>query len=271
MRKALKLDRDTEVVDIELGPPDSPPAYESLLATGDCQLTRFEPPLVPDKFPKARKNERYLPVQVGDGRDHALHICAHPGYTSFFEPNGKLLALYPDLKRNAAVTRKVPDLATRRLDDIAEIKRIDLLKLSLRGGELAAIKGGPQSLAGAVAVHTDLYFAPLYKGQGAPGEIDEALRKLGFVLHHMPAAKRFVMAASIPSYLNQGPSTQLITGEAFYLRDLSRHEQLDDDQLKHMAVICHHYKAFDEARFCMGLLEKRRAIPKETVLRYMGL
>ena len=190
MRKALKLERDTEVVDAELGPPDSPSTYETLFATGDCRLTRFEPPLVADGFPKARKNERYLPVQVGDGRDHTLQVCAHPGYTSYLEPNGKVLALYPDLKRNAAVVRKVPDLATRRIDDIAEIKHIDLLKLSLRGGELAAIQGAPQSLARAVAVHTDLYFVQLYKRQGSPGDIEVTLRELGFVLHHMPAAKQ---------------------------------------------------------------------------------
>ena len=271
MRKALKLDRDTEVVDIEMNPPEGPAPYAALFDEGDCRLTRFEPPLIPDKFPKARKNERLLPVLVADGKDQVLKVCAHPGLSSLLDPNPKVLALYPDLARNATVTRKVPDLATKRLDDVGEIRIIDLLKLSMAGMELAVLRGGAQALTRCVAVQVSVAFFPFYRGQPLAGDIDVELRKRGFVLHHYPSAKSFVMAAGTPSYVNTGASKQLITAEALYLRDLSRHEMMDDDQLKHLAVICHHYQCFDEARFCMGLLEKRRAIPKETVLRYMGL
>ncbi|MEI7932766.1 MAG: FkbM family methyltransferase [Alphaproteobacteria bacterium] len=268
MRKPLSLDRDTEVVDIEMGPAEGPAPYAALFAEGDCRLTRFEPALVVDDFPKARPNERFLPYLVGDGKDHTLHMCAHPGLNSLLEPNPAVLALYSDLQRNAAVTRKVEALRTRRLDDISEIKIIDLLKVNMQGGELAVLRGGRQVLARAVAVHVDVTFVRLYKGQPASGDIDLELRRLGLVLHHFVTAKRFVMAASAASYHNESPSSQLINGEALYLRDLSRHDLMDDEQLKHLAVICHHYAAFDEARFCMGVLEKRRSIPKDTVLRY---
>ena len=269
MRKPLNLDRDTEVVDIEMGPAEGPAPYGALFAEGDCRLTRFEPALVVDDFPKPRPGERFLPHLVGDGKDQTLYVCAYPGLNSLLEPNAAVLALYPDLQRNGTVVRRVKDLRTRRLDEVTEIRLIDLLKVNMQGGELAVLRGGRQVLARVLAVHVDVAFVRLYKGQPTFGDIDLELRRLGLVPHHLLNAKYFVMAAGTPSYRNQGPSGQLINGEMLYLRDLSRHDLMDDEQLKHLAVICHHYGAHDEARFCMGVLEKRRAIPKETVLRYI--
>src|SRR4051794_4218342 len=98
MRRLLNLDRDTEVVDVALGEAEGPAPYAALFATGDCRLTRFEPPLIPDVFPKPRKNERFLPYLIADGADHSLHVCALAGLSSLLEPNPKVLALYPDLQ-----------------------------------------------------------------------------------------------------------------------------------------------------------------------------
>ncbi len=271
MHRLLKPELDTEIVDVDMIPADGPAPYAALFESGDSRLTRFEPPLAGDGFPKARRRERYLSHLVGDGGDHSLQVCVHPGLTSLLEPNTRVLALYPDLRRNATVSRTVTDLRTKRLDDIKAIKGVDLLKVSMRGGELAVLQGGRQTLKSTVAIHTDVAFVQIYKDQPTQGDIDVEMRSQGFVFHHFVGAKCFIMAAGAGTYENQAPSSQLITAEAIYLRDLSQHERLNDEQLKQMAVICHHYGLFDEARFCIGHLEQRRAIPNGTVLRYMGV
>ena len=74
-------------------PVRGPKPYAALFETGDCRLTRFEPPLVPDGFPKARPNERFLPHLIWDGRDHPVRLRpSRPDQFAGAQPQG--LALY---------------------------------------------------------------------------------------------------------------------------------------------------------------------------------
>ena len=63
-------------------------------------------------------------------------------------------------------------VANRRLDDMSEIAALDMLKIDVQGTEVSVFKGGREHLLRAVAVHTEVCFLSLYKGQPLFGEID---------------------------------------------------------------------------------------------------
>jgi hypothetical protein len=54
-------------------------------------------------------------------------------------------------------------------------------------------------------------------------------------------------------------SRQLIDGDLLYLRDFTRPDLMDDDQLEQMAAVCRHcYGALDIARHCLVALAARK-------------
>ena len=69
------------------------------------------------------------------------------------------------------------------MDSISEIAQLDYLKIDVQGGELAIFRNGKSRLGTAVAIQTEVSFMPLYKEQPVFGDIDLALRELGFVPH----------------------------------------------------------------------------------------
>jgi FkbM family methyltransferase len=269
----LSPKRLTEVVDVGANPIDGEPPYLGMLKAGLCRVTGFEPQadalrrLEADKGP----NERYLPQVIGDGVPATLKVCAAPGMTSLFEPDTRTLALFAEFPAFAQVTARLP-VQTHRLDDIAEIRDLDFLKIDVQGAELAVFRGGGARLAAAVAVQTEVSFVTLYEKQPAFGEIDTELRRQGFLPHCMAAVKLWPIA---PCVVNGDPRqalNQLLEADLVYVRDFSRPELLDDEQLKHLALIAHHcYGSFDLALRCVMLLEERKTLPSGTQQRYLAL
>ena len=152
-------------------------------------------------------------------------------------------------------------LATRRLDDIAEIEELDFLKIDIQGSELAVFKHGRQRLAKAVAVQTEVSFVPLYKNQPVFGDVDLELRSLGFVPHMFAAINRKMIAPML------GPDAaaalnQVVEADVVYVRDFIEADAMASEQLKHLAMIAHHcYGSFDLAVNCIHHLAARRADP----------
>ena len=269
MRELLQLGNLTEVVDVGANPIDGDPPYSSMLKAGLCRVTGFEPQS--DALAKlevrAGPNERYLNSVVGDGENHTLNVCVSSGLTSLLTPDPAVIALYSDLMMGSQILECI-DVETRRLDDL--IDHLDFLKIDVQGSELSVFRNGRERLSAAVAVHTEVAFRPIYKNQPSLGDIDLELRSLGFVLHHFPHAKRFKMEPATRAYENHEPSGQIVDGDAVYFRDLSRPDLMDDEQLKHLALIAHFaYHAYDEVLHCIGLLERRGALPTDTVVRYI--
>jgi FkbM family methyltransferase len=252
----LAPERLTEIVDIGANPIDGDPPYKAMLKAGLCRVTGFEPQERALAELEARRgpNERYLPYVIADGNPHTLHICRYSGLTSLLEPNRAVTGLYRDLGPNSEVIERREGLQTRRLDDIAEIERIDLLKIDVQGSELMIFQNGRNLLARAVAIQTEVSFLPIYHGQPSHGEIDGELRALGFVPHRYIHAKVFSMAG------RQEMSQQLIDGDILYLRDFTRPDLMDNDQLEQLAAICAHcYGAPDIAGLCLAALQQRPA------------
>ena len=247
--------RLTEIIDIGANPIDGDPPYKAMVEAGLCRVTGFEPQerALAELEAARGPNERYLPYVIADGSPHALHICRHSGLTSLLEPNSAVTGLYRDLGPNSEVIERRGGLQTRRLDDVAEVERIDLLKVDVQGSELVIFQNGRKLLSRAVAIQTEVSFLPIYHGQPSHGEIDVELRALGFIPHRYLHAKTFAMAGY------DDFSRQLIDGDVLYLRDFTRPDLMDDDQLEQMAAVCRHcYGALDIARHCLAALEGRK-------------
>jgi len=125
--------RLTSVVDIGANPIDGEAPYKAMLQRGLCQLIGFDPQ--PDALTRlnARKTEleTYLPYAVGDGDAHSLKVCRGIGFASLLQPDEKALTHFPRFSELGRVVSDIK-LTTRRLDDIAEIKEIDFLKIRAR-------------------------------------------------------------------------------------------------------------------------------------------
>jgi len=265
--------RATEVVDVGANPIDGAPPYAAMLAAGLCRVTGFEPQADALAALQARQgpHERYLPHAVADGAVHTLHVCRGSGMTSLLAPDAATLALFAGLVPLAEVLARVP-VQTHRLDELAQVDAIDLLKLDIQGSELMVLQGGRAKLAQAVAVHVEVSFVTLYRGQPPFGEIDIELRRQGFMPHCFDQIKQGPIAPCVIEGDAGRGLRQLLEADIVYVRDIARPEPMNDEQLRQLALIAHCvYGSFDLALRCIVLLEARQALPIGSQQRYAAL
>lgn len=269
----LRLDRLTEVVDIGANPIDSEAPYRPLLAEGLCRVTGFEPQQEALAKLNAAKsaNETYLPYAVGDGAAKTLNLCRHSGWSSTLTPSETSLGVFSAYARNATVVGTAA-IETRRLDDIAEIERIDFLKIDIQGGELDVFRHGRKKLSETVMLQTEVSFVNLYDDQPSLGDVDRELRAQGFLPHHIPMLKKGIIA---PFLLNNDPwhtLNQILDADFVYVRDFRDPTNLADERLKQLGLVAHAlYGSYDLSYRCVLILEERGAIAAGSGQRYIDL
>ena len=102
--------------------------------------------------------------------------------SSLFAP-GDTIRKYHGAK--VAVTESVPVIVVA-LADVLSVPEIDLMKLDLQGGELAALKGcGADLLSRTKVIIAEAMFAEVYKGQPLFADIDALLRSHAFRLYNL--------------------------------------------------------------------------------------
>lgn len=268
----LAPDRITSVVDIGANPIDGTPPYKPMLERRLCRLIGFEPQ--PEALAKliSKKSdlETYLPYAVADGKEHILRICRAPGMTSLLEPDQNALGYFPMFSEWGRVVREL-SIMTRRLDDIEEIDAIDFLKMDVQGSELSILQNGKRRLAKFVAVQVEVSFIPIYKGQPVFGEIDLELRKLGLVPHAFAAINQRMIAPMTGNNV-YAALNQLVEADVVYVRDFTRPDAMDVEQMKHLAIIAHHcYRSYDLAMNCIYHLAKKGAVRQDVPGQYLNL
>ncbi len=273
LREALAPARRTVVVDVGANPIDGEPPYRKLLEKGLCAVVGFEPQ--PDALAALRQaageHETYLPYALGDGRTHRLHRCRAPGMTSLLEPDPLNLSLFNDFPMLGEVVAS-EEVATLRLYDVAEIGAMDFLKIDVQGSELAVFEGARSKLAGCAVVQTELSFIPLYREQPVWWQTDRLLRSLGFLPHAFATIKRWPIAPYVHQGHHRNPLHQLLEADLIYVRDFIRPDGLDDELLKHLALIAHHcFGSFDLVLRCLSVLAGRGAVAAAAVERYARL
>jgi FkbM family methyltransferase len=260
-----------KVVDVGANPIDGSPPYGAMLAAGDADVVGFEPN--PDALAilNARKGpcETYLPLAIGDGEAHTLHVCQAPGMTSLLRPNMAVLNHFhgfPEWGRVVA-TR---DVRTVRLDDIPQTVGMRFLHMDIQGAELMALRHATSRLARTLVIQAEVEFLPLYVNQPLFGDVDLFLRRHGFVFHrfHRPVS-RVIAPAIIGGDIFAGLS-QLVWADAVFVRDFTRTDVLDDEDLLTLAMIMHDcYQSYDLVIAMLAALDRRRGVDR-LVPRYLS-
>lgn len=268
----LNADRLSAVVDIGANPIDGDPPYKRMLEAGLCTVTGFEPQ--PEALSRLLDRrgplETYLPNAIGDGTEHLLRVAAASGMTSLLEPDPRRLARFNGFAEWGAVVARLP-VQTTRLDDVAEIDHLDLLKIDIQGGELMVLQAGRNALRQAVAVHVEVSFVPLYQNQPTFGDIDAELRSQGFLPHAFATIKRWALAPVVYGGDFRIANQQLLEADAVYVRDIGFPELMTTGQLTHLALLADAvYGSSDLAHLCLAALVDRQHLPDSAPAAYLA-
>jgi FkbM family methyltransferase len=251
----LGTDLQIKVVDIGANPIDGEPGYLPLVQDGHARVVGFEPQAAALAELNRTKgpNELYLPAVIGDGHVHTLHFCAAPGMTSLLRPNPAVLNLLHKFDEWSRVV-KTEEVTTCRLDDIPEAANFDLLKIDVQGAELMVMQNAVRGLQGALFVQAEVEFLPLYIDQPLFSDVDQFLRRQGFILHrlHEPIS-RVIKPLIVNNDIYAGLS-QWIWADALFVRDFTRLELMTTDQLLRLALILH--DCYGSADLVVHLLEE---------------
>ncbi len=248
-----------KIVDIgamSLGEGEDP--YSPLLAALPCELIGFEP--VEAEFAKLQQtkspNTRFLPFFIGDGSIRTFHECNASMTSSLFEPNTALLEKFQNLEELVRVVR-TEQVQTKRLDDIPEVSGTDFLKVDVQGAEMLVFQGGVNMLKDVLVIHTEVEFVELYKGQCLFSDVDPFLRGLGFQLHKLTQAGRAIKPLIVNGDVN-APMSQLLWGDAIYVRNFMAFSELEPPALLKLAAILHeNYHSFDLAALALEAHDQR--------------
>lgn len=214
--------------------------YKPLLKAENARVVGFEP--VESECEKLNKmgmkHQTYLPYFIGDGTERTFYLTNYTMNASLYKPNMAVLGKFQQLPDINQIT-KTEQVKTKKLDDLAEIPRIDFLKVDVQGADLDVLKGAERHLETTVVVQVEVEFVQMYENQPLFADIDTYMRSRGFQLHALdePMGRAFK-----PLILNNDPNNrfrQALWSDAVYVKDFTRLMDLTPEQLLRMAVIVH--------------------------------
>lgn len=260
------------VVDVGANPIEGDAPYKPLLKAGLAKVVGFEPQAeaLASLMQQKSAAETYLPHALGDGSDVNLHVYRHSGFTSIYPPHTGNAALV-GLQRDMVVTKALA-VPTKRLDDIAEIGQVDFLKIDVQGAELSIIGHGRNKLSTALLVQTEVRLLPLYDGEPGFGALDGELRGQGFQFYGFAFLKTMALRSASRGALKRRYNRQVVDGDAYYLRDLTKASEWDADQLFRLAILAEGVMNDPGlALFCLDHLAARRLVAPTATGDYLQL
>ncbi len=268
---ATFLGLETPVVLADIGAADYGEinAFDDLARHGMARKIAFEPEESFFRALKARDDARHttLPYALGDGHEHTLHVCP-AGMTSLLEPDPEALAFFNGFEPWGEVQRKIP-MPTRRLADLGEVDPPHFIKIDVQGSELMILENGGAKLDELAMLQIEVSFVALYRNQPTVGEVDTFLRSLGFIPHHMYAAKRWIIAPTVMNNDVRRPLNQLLEADLVYIRDVVHPAAIDDMTLRRTAYLAETlYESLDLSIRCVLELVKRGLLPDGSHLTY---
>jgi len=272
LSEILQPTRLTAVVDIGANPVDGDPPYKAMLEAGLCEVTGFEPQAAALQKLDRKKGprERYLPYALADGTERTLHVCELEGMTSLLVPDPAHLALFNLFPTWGTVKERIP-VKTRKLNDIGEIAALDFLKMDIQGVEREVLAHGQAKLKDTVVIQTEVSFVPLYKDQPSFGDMDLALRAMGFLPHSVTGTKIWPIAPMVVGDAPNRGIRQLLETDMVYVRDFTSPDAMAAEQWKHLALVAHHcYGSYDLALKSILALMQLGAVPQDANRRYLA-
>jgi FkbM family methyltransferase len=257
----LDLAAPLAIVDVGANPLGKP-VYKPLMAAGLARVWGFEPH--PEAFSRleATDHATWLPLAVGAGGPATLHAYPASEMSSLYPLSADAIGYLGHFRRHLGQDEKI-SIDTHRLDDIAEISNIDLLKVDAQGAEVDVIAGARDKLGSAVMVIAEMRFYRLYDGEPMLHHLDAELRGQGFVLHRFLHQKARMLNHSQKARVNaRAMSSQLIDGDAVYLRSLEDRGAWSDGQLRALALLAASIGSHDLALLALDMLVERGQLRK---------
>lgn len=188
---------------------------------------------------------RYLPLALGDGELHTLHVTNAPMNSSLYPPARNTVDLFSALGELMQVEKQVP-VQTCCLDEIAEARRADFIKLDVQGAELMILENAQEVLKSVSVIQCEVEFVELYEGQPLMADIDIFLRSKGFCFLRFA----YTMGRPLkPLHQDKNPCNefgQMLWGGAIYIRDFRALGSWTSRQLRAAAFILHElYGSYD--------------------------
>ena len=216
------------------------PIYEKLIASGRARLIGFEPDPAECRTLAATYGEphRFFPYFIGDGKPACFHETNWVLTGSLYEPNTPLLEKFQNLAELVTPVAK-HTVATRRLDDIAEIDDVDFIKIDVQGAELSIFENAERLLGECLLIQTEVEFVELYKQQPLFADVDRYLRSRGFQFHTLQGAGTRPFKPLIRNKDHNLGFRQLLWADAVYVRDWMRLDALSPLKLSRLAILLH--------------------------------
>ncbi len=269
----LTPSRPMRICDVGANPLSEPP-YKPLLDGGLAHVYGFEP------------NEAAFAELEDAKSDHETYFCEAVGLpgnrTLYLHPASGLTSLYPldpaalkflgrEKWYRPRRTQEVP-LNPVTLDMLPDLPGVDLLKMDLQGGELEVMRGGIGKLSNAVAIVAEVRFHRMYKDEPMFGDLDQEMRLQGFKLHKFLFAKSVMLPHGHGQKVRHNRMrSQLLDGDAVYIRDGNWAEDLSDDQLSYLALAADAaFASPDLTLYCLDLLTARGVISEAATDAYIA-
>ncbi len=225
-----------KIIDVGAMDIGSPP-YAPLLELPGATVIGFEPnPEECEKLnAKGVRSHSYVPHFVGDGSRRTFHWCSWAATSSLYPPNRPVLERFTDLPDLVEV-KETSEVQTTRLDDIPECRAADFVKIDVQGATLDVLRGGPETISRALVVQCEVEFIPIYEGEPLFAEVDQEMRRLGFLFHQFTglATRTFAPLKRKPGAPGNG---QVIWTDAVYVRSFLNLKSLAPEELLKLAII----------------------------------
>jgi FkbM family methyltransferase len=232
--------------------------YAPLAAQGRARVTGVEVLPQDEAALRARGIVRLIPALLGGGGPARFHVTRYPGCSSLLEPDPTVIDLFPMIGTGPGGNfhvEGVHDITTRRLDDVLVEGLPDFIKIDVQGAELDILRHGVRALATATVIEAEVEFVALYKDQPLFGDLQAFLRDHGFVLHKLIDLVGHSLMPRDAGY----PVSQLLWGDAVFVRDFTKLARYDDDDLMRAALVLNDvYQSYDLVALLLAEHDRRR-------------
>ena len=267
------LDETIQILDTGASAIAEVPYYKRLMDLGYGHLNAFDgDERQIDAIIKAYSpNVSIFRNFVFDGSEQNVYLASPAsGMTSLFKPDENSLNFF-NLFDQLGKVYSVEKVQTSRLDDIAELPPIDLVKMDIQGAELTALKNGVEKLKDCLAVQLEVSFIQLYENQPSFGEVDVYMRSQGFLPHTFFDVKRWSIKPIVFNNEPRYPGNQLLEGDIVYVKELLHLDRLSLTALKKLIVISHYaLKSVDLCGRCLRELMNRGEVGTNAIPDYIN-
>ncbi len=273
---ALKPARKLRILDVGANPINTPD-YARLLEIGGCEVWGFEPNDAAFAELEANPVEgaHYFNTAVGEAGPSQFYVHPQGGLGSAFKVSapsvtylGRPLWANPEEGRIEAVPMEMV-----ALDDLDDLPSPDVLKIDIQGGELSVFQNGRAKMAETICVIPEVRFYRIYEDEPMWADVDLELRGQGFALNKIQFAKTTTVKTSRRRWLrHRGYGSQLVDGDAVYIRNPETILAWEDEQVRQLAIAAACvFQSHDVACHCMDELVRRGLAADDVTRKYVQL